>query len=75
VLVRKIGVPFQPKLAAAAVVDGGEPEIVVNEDVISLAKLDRDYIDRKAKPELAENERRRQAYLGDRPRSRWRDGP
>ena len=28
VLVRKIGVPFQPELAAGAVVDGGEPETV-----------------------------------------------
>jgi putative phosphoribosyl transferase len=67
VLVRKIGVPFQPELAAAAVVDGGQPEIVINEDVISLAGLDRDYIDRQAKRELAEIERRRQAYLGGRP--------
>jgi len=61
VLVRKIGVPFQPELAAAAVVDGGEPEIVVNEDVISLAGVDRDYIEQEAKRELAEIERRRQA--------------
>jgi putative phosphoribosyl transferase len=68
VLVRKIGVPFQPELAVAAVVDGGEPEIVVNEDVISLAGLDRDYIDQEAKRELAEIERRRKAYLGGRPR-------
>ena len=31
VFVRKIGVPHQPELAAAAVVDGGNPEIVTNE--------------------------------------------
>jgi putative phosphoribosyl transferase len=68
VLVRKIGVPFQPELAVAAVVDGGAPEIVVNEDVIKLAGLDRDYIDQRAKLELAEIERRRQAYIGGRPR-------
>jgi putative phosphoribosyl transferase len=68
VLVRKIGVPFQRELAAAAVVDGGEPEIVVNEDVIGLAGLDRGYIEQEAKRELAEIERRRQAYLGARPR-------
>jgi putative phosphoribosyl transferase len=69
VLVRKIGVPFQPELAAAAVVDGGEPEIVVNEDVTSLAGLDRDYVDQEAKRELAEIERRRKTYLGGRPRA------
>ncbi|MFZ1104878.1 MAG: phosphoribosyltransferase family protein, partial [Hyphomicrobiaceae bacterium] len=68
VLVRKIGVPYQPELAAAAVVDGGQPEIVINEDVISLAGLDRDYIDQEAKRELAEIERRRQVYLGGRAR-------
>jgi putative phosphoribosyl transferase len=68
VLVRKIGVPFQPELAAAAVVDGGEPEIVVNEDVFSLTGLDRDYIGMEAKRELVEIERRRQVYLGARPR-------
>jgi len=68
VLVRKIGVPIQPELAAAAVVDGGEPQIVVNEDVMRLAGLDRGYIDQEAKRELAEIERRRKAYLGGRPR-------
>jgi putative phosphoribosyl transferase len=68
VLVRKIGVPFQPELAVAAVVDGGEPQIVVNDDVINLAGLDREYIDREVKRELAEIERRREAYLRGRPR-------
>ncbi len=30
VMVRKIGVPWQPELAAAAVIDGKDPEIVLN---------------------------------------------
>lgn len=68
VLVRKIGVPYQPELAAAAVVDGSSPEIVVNEDVVRLAGVERSYIDRQAKEELAEIERRRHAYLEGRPR-------
>lgn len=68
VLVRKIGVPYQPELAAAAVVDGGEPEIVVNDDVMRLAGITRDYIDERAKEELAEIERRRRIYLEGRPR-------
>jgi predicted phosphoribosyltransferase len=34
ILVRKIGVPFQPELAMGAVVDGGSPIVVRNEDVI-----------------------------------------
>jgi putative phosphoribosyl transferase len=68
VLVRKIGVPVQPELAAAAVVDGGEPEIVINDEVVSLAGLDWDFIDQEARCQLVEIERRRQAYVGDRAR-------
>ena len=41
ILVRKIGVPFQPELAMGAVVDGGAPLVVRNEDVISLAGIER----------------------------------
>ena len=37
ILVRKIGVPIQPELAMGAVVDGGAPLIVRNEDVIQVA--------------------------------------
>jgi putative phosphoribosyl transferase len=38
VLVRKIGVEYQPELAVAAVVDGEQPEIVVNEQVRALSR-------------------------------------
>lgn len=68
VLVRKIGVPFQRELAAAAVVDGGEPEIVTNDDVMARAGVTRADIDAAAVDELAEIERRRHAYLEGRPR-------
>jgi putative phosphoribosyl transferase len=68
VLVRKIGVPLQPELAAAAVVDGGDAEIVTNDDVMALAGLTRADIAHLARRELAEIERRRQAYLQGRGR-------
>lgn len=68
VLVRKIGVPYQPELAAAAVVDGGAPEIVTNDEVVKASGITRDYIDEQAKEELAEIERRRHVYLEGRPR-------
>jgi putative phosphoribosyl transferase len=68
VFVRKIGLRHQPELAAAAVVDGGNPEIVRNEDVIRLSGITQGYLDRKARRELAEIERRREVYLRDRPR-------
>src|SRR5262249_38847646 len=59
VLVRKIGVPLQPELAAAAVVDGDATEIVTNDDVVQLAGVSRQYIDSEVKRELEEIERRR----------------
>lgn len=69
VMVRKIGVPWQPELAAAAVIDGKDAEIVLNEEVCAEANISRDYIDEAAKEELKEIERRVKLYLKDRPRA------
>jgi putative phosphoribosyl transferase len=68
VLVRKVGVPQQPELAMGAVVDGGEPLVVRNEDVIALAGIDQSEFESVCENELAEIERRRQRYLGNRRR-------
>jgi predicted phosphoribosyltransferase len=68
ILVRKIGVPFQPELAMGAVVDGGSPLIVRNENVIRLAGIDEPDFKAICDHELAEIERRRQRYLGNRER-------
>jgi predicted phosphoribosyltransferase len=68
ILVRKIGVPFQPELAMGAVVDGGAPIVVRNEDVIRLAGIDESEFKAVCDEELAEIERRRQRYLGSRKR-------
>lgn len=68
VLVRKIGVPMQPELAMGAVVDGGEPIVVRNEDVIQLTGIDEAEFQSVCAQELAEIERRRQRYLGNRER-------
>ena len=62
-LVRKIGVPWQKELAAASVIDGDQPDIVFNENVLQMAGLARDQILQAAKPELREIERRRMLYL------------
>jgi predicted phosphoribosyltransferase len=67
ILVRKIGVPFQPELAMGAIVDGGTPIIVRNEDVIRLAGIDEAEFTAICDSELAEIERRRR-YLGSRER-------
>ncbi len=68
ILVRKIGVPIQPELAMGAVVDGGAAIIVRNEDVIQLAGIDESEFKAICDSELAEIERRRERYLGNRPR-------
>lgn len=68
VLVRKIGLPSQPELAMGAVVDGGAPIVVRNNDVILCAGVAADEFDAVCAMELAEIERRRQRYVGDRPR-------
>ena len=69
ILVRKIGVPMQPELAMGAVVDGANPLIVRNEDVIALAGIAQVEFKRVCDQELAEIDRRRQRYLGGRARA------
>jgi putative phosphoribosyl transferase len=69
VMVRKIGVPYQPELAAAAVIDGEDPQLVINEEVCALADVSRSEIDAMAKEELQEIDRRTKLYLKDRPRA------
>jgi len=67
ILVRKIGVPFQPELAMGAVVDGVEPIVVRNEEVIRLTGVRESAFNAIRDQEIAEIERRRKRYLGDRP--------
>ena len=62
-LVRKIGVPWQPELAAAAVVDGERRDLVFNDEVMSMLGLKHDDIERAAAKEIAEIDRRRKLYL------------
>ena len=69
ILVRKIGVPSQPELAMGAVVDGVAPIVVRNEEVIELSGTTADEFDAVCARELAEIERRRQIYIGDRARA------
>jgi predicted phosphoribosyltransferase len=66
ILVRKIGVPYQPELAMGAVVDGGNPIIVRNEDVIRMTGISEAEFKAVCDRELAEITRRRQTYLGNR---------
>lgn len=66
VVVRKIGVPFQPELAMGAILDGDPPVVVRNEDVIDLAGVGEAAFERGAAAALREADRRRKRYQGDR---------
>ena len=68
VLVRKIGAPLQPELAVGAVVDGDQPEVVVNEDVKAELGVPDSYIEAETEVQLREIERRRRLYLKGRHR-------
>lgn len=62
-LVQKIGLPSQPELAIGAVVDGDQPEVVVNEMMQSLVDRDREEFEALKGRELREIERRRALYM------------
>ena len=66
-LVRKIGAPDQPELGLGAVVDGAEPQIVMDEELVRLVAPPPGYVEQEIARQLAEIERRRQLYAGARP--------
>lgn len=73
ILVRKIGVPFQPELAMGAVVDGPTPLTVRNPDIVALGAVSDAEFDQVRDKELAEIERRRARYLGGRAHPELKD--
>jgi len=73
VLVRKIGVPFQSELAMGAVVDGKMPIVVRNDDVIASCGVSEQDFNAVRDAQLAEIERRRKLYLGEREHPELKD--
>ncbi|HEY4075416.1 MAG TPA: phosphoribosyltransferase family protein [Rhizomicrobium sp.] len=65
-LVRKIGLPWQPELALGAVTDGRNPRTVVNEHVAQASHVDAADIARIAQIQLAEIARRHRIWMGAR---------
>lgn len=65
-LVRKIGAPGHKEFGIGAVIDGADPQLVLNEEAIRTLAPSPDYIRAEMHREVAELERRRRAYLGDR---------
>ncbi len=67
-LVRKIGAPFQPELAVAAVVDAAGDDLVVDEALMRELGMRMADVQARAADERAEIARRRALYLGGRAR-------
>jgi putative phosphoribosyl transferase len=65
-LVRKIGAPGHEELGLGAVVEGQEPQLVLNDDVIRAVGPPPGYIDAEKERQLVEIERRRRRYVGER---------
>lgn len=66
VFVRKVGMPGHRELALAAVTNGSDPALTVNEALARSTGFGRDRIWELAQPELHEIARRRDLYLGGR---------
>jgi putative phosphoribosyl transferase len=67
VLVRKIGVPWQPELALGAVTDGASPETFIDEDLAKALGIPESYVKEETARQLEEIERRRKSYCEGRP--------
>ena len=65
-IVRKIGAPGHEEFGIGAVVEGASPQLVLNEETVRQLAVGQDYIRAETQRQLAEIERRRKAYCGDR---------
>ncbi|MGH8222576.1 MAG: phosphoribosyltransferase [Woeseiaceae bacterium] len=71
-VVRKLGVPYQPELALGAIASGGIR--VLNEELLAqLPGVDNAVIEQIVHREMRELERREQSFRGDRPYPELRD--
>jgi putative phosphoribosyl transferase len=66
IFVRKIGAPGHAEYGLGAVVDGAHPQVVLNEEALSLLNVPPGYIEEETQRQLKEIERRRQHYLAGR---------
>ena len=67
VMVRKIGAPGHAELGLGAVVDGADPQLVLNDDIVQFLKPDPAYLEAEKLRQLKEIERRKHLYRGERP--------
>ncbi|MCE2510365.1 MAG: phosphoribosyltransferase [Alphaproteobacteria bacterium] len=68
VLVRKLGAPGQPELAAGAIVESEKPETVTNPEIVCALSIKKTFLDREADRQREEIGKRRASYRGGKPR-------
>lgn len=67
VMVRKIGAPGHEEYGLGAVVDGPDPQLVLNDEAMQLVRPPPGYVAAEQQRQLAEIERRKALYLRGRP--------
>ncbi|MGO9207342.1 MAG: phosphoribosyltransferase, partial [Candidatus Limnocylindrales bacterium] len=67
IVVRKLGVPYQPELGMGAIGEDGVR--VLNDEVLAMARVDEDEVAAVERSERIELERRATRFRGDRPRT------
>jgi predicted phosphoribosyltransferase len=65
-VVRKIGAPWHEELGIGAVVDGSEPQVVINAALAEATGATSDYLKSETARQVAEIGRRKRAYRGER---------
>jgi len=65
-VVRKLGAPGHPELGIGAVVDGTPPQTVLNPALADMVGATPEYLEAEKSRQIAELERRRRAYRGNR---------
>jgi putative phosphoribosyl transferase len=66
-VVRKLGAPGQPELGIGAVVDGAPPQALINQALARMVGATPEYLEAEKDRQIAEIDRRKRAYRGDRP--------
>lgn len=64
-LVRKLGAPGHAEFGIGAIVDGAQPQFVLNTETVEMLRITPDYIDQERARQLLEIERRRRLYRGE----------
>ncbi|MDX9875600.1 MAG: phosphoribosyltransferase [Spongiibacteraceae bacterium] len=65
-LVRKLGAPGNPEFGIGAIVEGLQPEVVLDQRAVARCDATEAYLAQEVKQQLSELERRRQHYRGGR---------